>query len=395
MSFITNSGDLVALSHGYNVQVVIQSTGTTVLKYTHASTLPVKKSSGGAVVDHDIVCHAFSRDGRRFAAVTGDKKLLLWDVSCWQQLPCRSVQRRPTCIAFCNTTSDILVIGDKTGDVYKYDLCMTLEEDSDTEESQSLILGHLSMVLDVQLSVDDKYVLTADRDEKIRVSEFPHSYIIHSYCLGHTKLVSSIQILSDHRVISAGGDCTIRTWDFLEGRQLSVFKLSSVTTDCLDSAVISQVVHQNKCVCFIVERRTYLYFLQVSEEAVLSSPFTIEVDFVPRRVSFTESGRLLVSTFDKDRPIRIFERNSNTETFEETGGMPLLGAFSSSSLIIENGSSEDAASYYKELLKGTKRSASDEITPESSIHGTGFISACKTARKNGNCDSIEENVNPD
>ena len=31
-------------------------------------------------------------------------------------------------------------------------------------------LGHLSMLLDLQISLDSKYVITADRDEKIRVS---------------------------------------------------------------------------------------------------------------------------------------------------------------------------------------------------------------------------------
>ena len=30
-----------------------------------------------------------------------------------------------------------------------------------------------------------RYVLTADRDEKIRVSHFPQTFNIHGFCLGH------------------------------------------------------------------------------------------------------------------------------------------------------------------------------------------------------------------
>ena len=35
------------------------------------------------------------------------------------------------------------------------------------------------------LAEDDKFLITSDRDEKIRVSCFPNSYSIHTFCLGH------------------------------------------------------------------------------------------------------------------------------------------------------------------------------------------------------------------
>jgi hypothetical protein len=36
---------------------------------------------------------------------------------------------------------------------------------------------------------EDKYVVTSDRDNKIRISNYPNSYSIHTYCLQHAEWV--------------------------------------------------------------------------------------------------------------------------------------------------------------------------------------------------------------
>lgn len=43
------------------------------------------------------------------------------------------------------------------------------------------------MVTDMVLSEDDKFVVTSDRDEHIRVSRYPNGYNIECFCLGHTE----------------------------------------------------------------------------------------------------------------------------------------------------------------------------------------------------------------
>ncbi len=53
-----------------------------------------------------------------------------------------------------------------------------------------LLLGHLSMLLDVLVTDCSRFVVTCDRDEKIRVSRYPNAYNIHTYCLGHTEFVT-------------------------------------------------------------------------------------------------------------------------------------------------------------------------------------------------------------
>ena len=102
---------------------------------------------------------------------------------------------------------------DKSGDV----LSFNLKPPSDT---YSCLLGHLSMLLDVAISPCGKYIVTCDRDEKIRVSKYPNSYNIQCYCLGHTDFVTNIQVLpnfSDNILLSASGDGSIRIWKYIEG----------------------------------------------------------------------------------------------------------------------------------------------------------------------------------
>ena len=87
------------------------------------------------------------------------------------------------------------------------------------------ILGHLSMLLDICLSPCGNYVISSDRDEKIRVSKYPNAYNIHCYCLGHTDFVTSIQVVPNFQeniLLSASGDGSIRLWKYLEGIQVSV-----------------------------------------------------------------------------------------------------------------------------------------------------------------------------
>ena len=65
----------------------------------------------------------------------------------------------------------------------KRDLLISHDNPSDGH----LILGHTSLLTSFCLPSDEKYIITADRDEHIRVSWYPQGYCIENYCLGHEK----------------------------------------------------------------------------------------------------------------------------------------------------------------------------------------------------------------
>lgn len=91
-----------------------------------------------------------------------------------------------------------------------------------------LLLGHVSLLTDLafvslQSESNNKrsYVLTADKDEHIRVSRGPpQSHVIETYCLGHISFVSSLCIpqWAPEFLVSGGGDGYLIVWKWLEGR---------------------------------------------------------------------------------------------------------------------------------------------------------------------------------
>lgn len=83
-----------------------------------------------------------------------------------------------------------LLVSDKTGDVFVFDC-------EDFEKAGRWILGHISQVLDVAVDSAQKFVLSCDRDEKIRVTRYPETFEIQGFCLGHKEFVSSIQLFKD------------------------------------------------------------------------------------------------------------------------------------------------------------------------------------------------------
>ncbi|XP_041970933.1 tRNA (guanine-N(7)-)-methyltransferase non-catalytic subunit wuho [Aricia agestis] len=167
----------------------------------------------------DIV---ISSDNKHIAVITStSKKLLIYDSTEFKSLKTFTLPRSASKIRFGANNTHIFV-ADKTGDVLLYDI---MSEDNGTK-----ILGHLSLLLNVLQTNDGKYVITSDRDEKIKVSHFPNTYNIQTYCLGHTEFVNHIEILphDNKYLISASGDGTIKCWDYLSGKLCYSFNTDTI-----------------------------------------------------------------------------------------------------------------------------------------------------------------------
>ncbi|XP_025719301.1 tRNA (guanine-N(7)-)-methyltransferase non-catalytic subunit WDR4 isoform X2 [Callorhinus ursinus] len=187
--------------------------------------LQENKGEDGQPVDKGsdmILASTFSKSGSYFALTDDSKRLILFRTKPWQCLSVRTVVRRCTALTFM-ASEEKLLVADKSGDVYSFSVL-------EPQGCGKLELGHLSMLLDVAVSPDDRYVLTADRDEKIRVSWAAAPHSIESFCLGHTEFVSRIFVVPDHPelLLSSSGDRTLRLWEYRSGQELHCCHLTSL-----------------------------------------------------------------------------------------------------------------------------------------------------------------------
>lgn len=94
------------------------------------------------------------------------------------------------------------------------------------EFEHKLLLGHVSLLTDLEIAevVEDQssrqYILTADRDEHIRVSRgITQAHVIENYCLGHKDFVSRLSVLpwQQKTLIVGSGEPSLKVYDWLRG----------------------------------------------------------------------------------------------------------------------------------------------------------------------------------
>lgn len=148
------------------------------------------------------------------------KNLIVYCTTDWNVLTSFVIERKCDHIIF-NEKEDKLIVSNRSGWIYGYQLVISGLKDDQNRET--FLLGHNAIILDVKLSLDSKYLATCDRDEKIRISNYPNCYNIESYCLGHTQFVSCITFINEKLLISGSGDGSLRLWQFTQGKELSVY----------------------------------------------------------------------------------------------------------------------------------------------------------------------------
>ncbi|KAJ4345790.1 tRNA (guanine-N(7)-)-methyltransferase non-catalytic subunit trm82 [Didymosphaeria variabile] len=219
-----------------------------------------------------------TQDGQHLVAVTAEDKCIrvfqIDDQCRLEQLSQRCMAKRPSSITLTADDTTILC-ADKFGDVYSLPLLPSPEDEQGVilepndeqkkfapsasvltvhsgrnrkalEEQlkqaekgkkqvketpkfkHQLIIGHVSMLTDIACTKvgSRSYILTADRDEHIRVSRgIPQAHIIEGFCQGHEEFVSRVCFAKAGRLVSGGGGPYLYVWDWLSFRLLEKLPL--------------------------------------------------------------------------------------------------------------------------------------------------------------------------
>ncbi|KAJ4954425.1 hypothetical protein NE237_011208 [Protea cynaroides] len=186
--------------------------------------------SGGPLHADSIRAIRFGAKGRLFASAGDDKLVKIWTTDSWRCLHTVCSEKRVSAVAISNDGL-FVCFADKFGVVWVVSLDGEEGNQPLVNKKAAPILAHYcSIITSLEFSPDGRFIISADRDFKIRVTIFPKkpfkgAHEIQSFCLGHTEFVSCLAFpctpdYSQGFLLSGGGDSTVRLWDMTSGSLL-------------------------------------------------------------------------------------------------------------------------------------------------------------------------------
>ncbi|CAB4255667.1 similar to Saccharomyces cerevisiae YDR165W TRM82 Subunit of a tRNA methyltransferase complex composed of Trm8p and Trm82p that catalyzes 7- methylguanosine modification of tRNA [Maudiozyma barnettii] len=290
-----------------------------------------------------------SKDGHKLlSCADSDKSVLVFDIdlnndtNCLQLVKRQPFPKRPNSITITDDGKTV-IMADKFGDVYS--IPTDGEPLKDINDELDPILGHVSMLTDVLFKVDShgkKFIITTDRDEHIKVSHFPQSFIVDKWLFGHSQFLSSIcsPLWKSEWLFSAGGDDFIYLWDWESGKKLSEFKYSDIIKPYLTEKHLAPSRFQNESndiieyavskivafsgipyIAFFVEATNILFIVKIDvENKKISESNTLELPYNIISLNTANDNEVIVSLDNRDSNgenfVKFVKYNSQSCIFE-------------------------------------------------------------------------------
>ncbi|KAL1539744.1 tRNA (guanine-N(7)-)-methyltransferase non-catalytic subunit wdr4-like [Salvia divinorum] len=207
-----------------------------VFNLQHGSAAQLSDETGGH--KDSIRSIRFSKSGNLFVSGGDDKLVRVWDTDSWRCVYSVVSEKRVTSLAV-SGDDKFITFADKFGAVYVVDIGDYNEENLAPVDKKAVpILSHYcSIITRLDFSPDGQYIISADRDFKIRVTLFSKECLkgaheIQCFCLGHTEFVSCLAFFSScdygqSLLVSGSGDSTVRLWDYASGSLLDTCGLGT------------------------------------------------------------------------------------------------------------------------------------------------------------------------
>ncbi|XP_035899543.1 tRNA (guanine-N(7)-)-methyltransferase non-catalytic subunit wuho [Anopheles stephensi] len=232
------------------------------------------------------------KDGKLSSSLLGDSIPTTRTIVCMKFVPKRNV-----------------LIGSDKSDCFEFDVL------NKQEQKSKWILGHMSQILGLAVSDDERFIVTCDRDEKIKVSLYPDCHNIECFCLGHLEYVGGIEIIPTQKLISVSGDRTLRLWDFAEGKEIGQLSLQ-------DPAVglsVQRVEQSSEMLCVVrssVQNKIDVALVRYEEPnaSLLCDPLTIDESLSVLSATLSASLQLVLLVMEKEsKRARMLAYNFSVE----------------------------------------------------------------------------------
>lgn len=211
-----------------------------------------------------------------------------------------------------NQPTTVILAGDLNGDATAY----VLDKETDKSSCRVLLSHTASMLTKIEIVDDGRQctkILTADRDEKVRVSSFPDCYHVEGYLLGHTSYVSDIKIAKNchtgPKCVTCSGDGTLRLFDYEKMNELSKLKVpadyQSKSTDgndanCASSPVPIRLAINNSgttvAVLYDSFNSVQLFSITSDDTTAFKLVQNFDCRSSPLGINFNEDGSLSILT---------------------------------------------------------------------------------------------------
>lgn len=292
--------------------------------------------------DKKVLSLALDASGNWLACSFDDKTIQTWnrvESGAWEDAGiCKTAKKvdRMLIVPGNSRQSLALLAADRFGNVSARELPLKKEESSvDEKDEEDGVLGHFGGITDVIVDVEKGVIVTSDRDERIRVSNWPNTYDIQSFCLGHSGFVSRIAFVpsdSELLIASGGVDGTLRLWNGRSGVELSCLRLRGEERKSVSQGMVQDLVFHPKAQCLLVLVRGSKSLIRVDivDHTLVSTdvysfsehPLHMTVDCENRIWILTERNELVCLEFSPQgnlEPNKIPSENINSAISKAIG----------------------------------------------------------------------------
>jgi WD40 repeat protein len=232
---------------------------------------------------------SFNKQSDKIATAGDDKTVMIWTrdaaESNWKRSFTYMHSKKIMTVHF---DSNNVIFGDKFGEFFNLSLS--------SGEPAKLLFGHLAAVSASSFSDKRRLLISADRDEKIRITNYPHVWNIESFLFGHRKYVCAL-CWFDHdtqtRLVSAGADGQVILWDISnESSPRIVWSVSLADGGPINSLCVDET----KRIVLVLRSQFPSEIIAITEEGVISEQI-IHLTEPAQSIRATHDGNIVAVTF--------------------------------------------------------------------------------------------------